>query len=884
MTAELPSVRAGARTFAGLFLVTLSTLTYQLLLTRTFSVTMYYHFAFVAISVTMFGMAVGAIAVFLRPDVFVPARAARQLALGSAAFAVTIVLSFLTHLTVPLLVEPSLVSAYSIAFTYAALSVPFIFSGIVVSIALTRFPLQVSGLYAADLCGAALGCVVVGPVLRLTDAPTAVLAASGVAALGAWLFATEAPPGIGMPAAARPALARGYVTLTVILAAAAIAHGVAARQNAPWLRLVWVKGQYEARPLVEKWNSFSRVRVIGNPDRPVRPSGWGLSTTYPKNRTTRELHLDIDSYAGTELTRFHGDVAEVEHLKYDVTNIAHYLRPASRVIVVGTGGGRDVLSALAFDQKGVVGVEINDAIIDLVNGRFGDFTGHLDRDPRVRFVNDEARSFIARMPDLANIIQISLIDTWAATASGAFVLTENSLYTVDAWRIFLDHLAPRGILAVSRWYYADRPGEVYRLATLASTTLMQMGVTRPGDHYAIVRARPPAADNAPDGIGTMLVSRDPLSSADLDVLESVASRMNFDVVQSSRHSADETFAAIASGEGLRDAIARHPLNISAPTDDTPFFFHMLRLRDVFNTARWQDQGIVRFNMTAVGVLGVLLVTVIVLTASCIVLPLVLSARRARSDRGVPSRLAGSDLPPPRLRRSAGASAKAEDPALHALRGVGSSEVAGSLAGSAPHLVFFTAIGFGFMLVEISQVQRLAIFLGHPAYSLSVVLFALLLSSGAGSLSTARLNAQGAGRRSALARILALVVVLVAFGAITPAAVRQYEAVSTPLRIAISVAILLPLGFFMGMAFPIGMGRALRQSPSLAPWLWGINGAASVCASVLAVVIAMGAGISAAFWTGVLCYAVALAVVALDAPQITRGARRPLPLESETVKQ
>ena len=112
----------------------------------------------------------------------------------------------------------------------------------------------------------------------------------------------------------------------------------------------------------------------------------------------------------------------MEHLSYDVTNVVHYLRPASRVIVVGTGGGRDVLSALAFDQKAVTGVEINEGILELVNGRFGDFTGHLDRDPRVRFVNDEARSYIARLNDRADIIQISLIDTWAATASGAFVL------------------------------------------------------------------------------------------------------------------------------------------------------------------------------------------------------------------------------------------------------------------------------------------------------------------------------------------------------------------------------------------------------------------------------------------------------------------------------
>jgi spermidine synthase len=392
------------------------------------------------------------------------------------------------------------------------------------------------------------------------------------------------------------------------------------------------------------------VRVIGDPDRPIKPSGWGLSSTLPPDRRVRELHLDIDSYAGTELTAFHGDPSEVEHLKYDVTNVVHYLRPDSRVIVVGTGGGRDVLSALAFGQKSVTGVEFNEGIIDLVNRRFGDFTGHLDRNPRVRFVNDEARSFIARLQARADIIQISLIDTWAATASGAFVLTENSLYTVEAWRSFLDHLAPRGILSVSRWYYADRPGEVYRMASLASTTLMQMGVSRPGDHYAIVRARPAHVPNAPDGIGTMLVSRDPLSAADLDALDAVAARMQFEVVQSPRRSADDTFAALADGSRLAGAIAANELNIAAPTDDTPFFFHMLRLRDVFNITRWSDQGIVRFNMTAVGVLGVLLVTVIVLTGLCIVLPLVVA--RSRSS-------AGSN----RLRQgygeSAEASAKAE---------------------------------------------------------------------------------------------------------------------------------------------------------------------------------------------------------------------------------
>ncbi len=567
------------------------------------------------------------------------------------------------------------------------------------------------------------------------------------------------------------------------------------------------KGSTEARPLIEKWNSFSRVRVVGNPDKYIRPSGWGLSATLPADRTARELHLDIDSYAGTELTRFDGDTSKVDHLKYDVTNVAHYLRPQARVLVVGTGGGRDVLSALAFGQRSVTGVEINDGILSLVNGRFGDFTGHLDRDPRVHFVNDEARSYVARSSDRVDLMQISLIDTWAATASGAFVLTENSLYTVEAWRIFLDHLAPRGILSVSRWYYSSRPGEVYRLAALASTTLMGMGVSRPGDHFAIVRARP-AGSSGPDGIGTMLVSRDPLSAADLDALEAVAARMQFEIVQSPRHSADETFAALADGSRVAATVAAYPLNVAAPTDDRPFFFHMLRLRDVVHPARWRDQGIVQFNMTAVGVLGILFAIVILLTASCIILPLLMA--RPRPDFGA----------------------------------------------AAPHLVYFSAIGFGFMLIEISQVQRLAIFLGHPVYSLSVVLFSLLLSSGAGSLSTASLG-RGRRRHGPAVRIGLLIVVLLVFGLLTPVAVRHFEAASTPVRVLISVGTLLPLGFFMGMAFPLGMGRALADAPALAPWLWGVNGAASVCASVLAVVIALGAGIAASYWAGAVCYLAAL---------------------------
>ena len=228
------------------------------------------------------------------------------------------------------------------------------------------------------------------------------------------------------------------------------------------------------------------------------PQGWGLSPTLPDSARVRQLQMDID------VGRRHGDdglrrriSTRFEHLKYDVTNIGYYLRPEPRVArhrcgrrprrPVGAGLRRRIGDA----------VEINKDIIRTVNGRFGDFTGHLDRDPRVRFVNDEARSFIARSRERFDKIQISLIDTWAATAAGAFVLSENSLYTVEAWTTFLEHLTDDGLLSVSRWYFRDRPAEMYRTTTLAVEALRALGVTDPRRHIAVVRNMQLA--NRPDG-------------------------------------------------------------------------------------------------------------------------------------------------------------------------------------------------------------------------------------------------------------------------------------------------------------------------------------------------------------------------------------------------
>ena len=444
-----------------------------------------------------------------------------------------------------------------------------------------------------------------------------------------------------------------------------------------------------------------------------------------------------------------------------------------------------------------------------MNGRFGDFTGHLDRDPRVAFVNDEARSFIARSPDRFDSIQISLIDTWAATAAGAFVLSENSIYTVEAWRTFFDHLTADGLLSVSRWYFRDRPAELYRTTMIAVDALRSRGVREPRQHIAIVRNMHLANRRAeiPDGVGTLLVSRQPFTAQELDRLDAEAARLEFDVPFSPRVATDDTYIRLTTLDGLEAFLDAYPIDISAPTDDSPFFFNMLRLRDVLNL-ELMDFGKQSHNMKAVATLAVLLATVSALTVLCILLPLWL-----RRDRV-------------------------------------------SLSGAGPFFLFFTAIGLGFMLIETSLMQRLIIALGHPTYGLSVVLFSLLLSSGAGSLLTGGVTSQNVpsgGRR----RLIVLVAVLATFGIVTPFIASRVETMTTVARILGAVAILFPAGLVLGMAFPLGMKLAAPRAQELTAWFWGLNGAASVLASVLSVCIALTWSISTAFWVGWACYLVAL---------------------------
>jgi hypothetical protein len=799
-------LRARSATYAGLFVVTLTTLMYEIVLTRIFSVAMWYHFAFVAISVALFGMTVGALIVHLRPQSFTDAKVKRQMWRFSLAYAASVAGAFCIQLSIPFLPRMTMAGVSSVVLTCVVISVPFVFSGIVVALALTRFPGRVNRLYAADLVGASLGCVLLVVAFDWLDGPSLVIAIGALAAAGSLIFAIDAGLRGGKVLS---------VLVLVVLVGVTAANSYRHSQGNPFIRILWAKETQDPLHTYDRWNAFSRITADGQRDDVGPPTGYGMSPTLPTDIVLPQMPMVIDGTAGTMITGYDGNEKTTDFLRYDITNLGYYaLEEAGfdRSAVIGVGGGRDVLSGLEFGADEVTGIEINGNILDLITDELGDYT-NLEADPRVDLVNDEARSWLTRTDQRFDVIQISLIDTWAATSAGAFALTENSLYTTDAWDVFFDRLEPGGMLSVSRWFTTtpgSEPYEALRTASLASEVLTRHGAEDPRDHVLIYEGAPgPYGASA----ATILVSPEPFTDTQLATTAESAERLGFRPVLTPTEVGDQRFADIVAPGGPDAGLAQFDQDLSPPTDDRPFFFQMASLGTFLSGEGFSEDLVFR----PVLVLGSLALAVLLLAAVCIGGPLVHMGRRTRH------------------------------------------------AGMAPFYVYFAGIGLGFLLVEFSQLQRLNTFLGHPTYALAVVLFSILLFSGIGSMLVEKVIDPGRPR-SLLVPIGALLGIIVLFHFVTEPVTDAMAGGTTFERVGTAVALLAPLALAMGMPFAIGMGVAARRAGAPTAFLWGINGAMSVVASVFGALLAMFFGIDVTFGAGFVAYAVAALALVL----IVRG--------------
>lgn len=772
--ADAPSVRL----YLLLFVTGFVSVGLEIVLTRLFSVAYYHHFAFLAISLALLGLGMSGLCLALLGDRL------RQgmlgwlvagLALATAATPLGVVLS-------PWQIPQHLSALAGMTLWLGLFAIPFLFAGLILGIALRDHARYAGRVYAADLAGAAAGCGGAMGLLHGLGGPAAVWALAGLAALSGTLL-------------------DGKVARRLLLATALGIMVLAGWQARTGIIQIHAPGTSTQIPLLERWNGFSRVAVI----EPVSAGGLAstLNPAYTGNLPDYRYCL-IDSAAVSHILAGPPENAtSYRFLDVDLSYAAYAVgNKPGRSLLIGSGGGRDVWAALRSGQREIVAVEVNSLLPELVEGEMAAFSGRPYAQPGVSLVIDDARGFLARDIRRWDYINAPFACTWAAHAGAGLALSEYSLYTREAFDLFLDRLTPNGILSFTLWFRGT-PGETLRLLRLAGERLRVHGAVDPTKHLAVLLLdrTPQAKKGAHQGFATVLVKNSPFSVLERGRLRDFAVRSGTQLAFAPAQRDDSLFARALDPQSTIGTLDLRP-----PEDDRPFFFYLLRTADALPLLLG-DSG--SLQVAVHRVLWLVFAASLVLTLGLLVLPAILAPQR------------------------------------HVAR--------------APRLwlmAYFALIGIGFMWFEIPLLQRFGLILGNPTLALSLTLGGLLVSLAAGSLWVQYRRVQSEPREI----LVRLLVALVLAGAIQIGWESLHEVLlRTPLaaRVAALLALLLPLGVCLGGAFPLALRMAAREAPDWPAWAWALNGTGSVLGSVLAVMLAIEFGFGAVWWLGVCAYTLAL---------------------------
>ena len=809
----------------GVLMTSMAVLSLEIALTRIFSVSLWYHLAFMVISTALLGFGASGAYLTIRrgrpPEGGWPPIGGRleqplgtRLTRLAGLTAAGVVVSFALISRLPLdplaPVMPNLTAGertwqmvllvLALLAEYVLVVVPFFLAGLTLGSAFSALARRINTLYFADLIGGGLGCLVVVGALSILPGQGVVWFAAGLAALAACCFSRMAP-GEGLdPSGA--AGRRRFPSTWLALAGALVLFGLA-----PWADRFLPLYIPASKPLYQAYSDpsihleytgftpFARVDVMYKEGASL--GAWGMSARCPAPPAPEQRFITIDAAAITAITRFDGDLSQVAFVNCAPSGLAYQVmdRPFDRALIIGPGGGIDVLTALYNRTSHIVGVEINPLIVNLVSqaAYYREYAGGLYTDyPAIHVELAEGRNFVARSTETYDLIQVSQVDTWAAAASGAYSLSENFLYTTEAFLDYYDHLTADGLLTVGRWYF-EPPQQAFRLVTLGATALQQRGVTDPAAHFVVVRA----GDTA-----TFIMKKSPFTAAELDRLRRVVDDLGFTMLYSPQET-DPTnwfvrfFAAPDRAQFYRD----YPLDVSPTSDDRPFFFEYYG---------WSNFGDFRSGKVT---LVILLAQALLLAGGLILWPLWRFRRQGLTTRGA--------------RR---------------------------------FMIYFAALGVGYILIEIGLMQRFILFLGHPVYSTSVVLFGLLTCSGLGSALSGRWLGEGDPRRLQRWAIPGLGALTALYIFALPPLFEALLPLELTWRVAVSIGLLAPLGLLMGMPFPLGIRLVDRVNPALVAWAWGVNGFGSVIGSILAVMLAQSYGFAAVIGLAVAIYLGGLAAV------------------------
>jgi SAM-dependent methyltransferase len=721
--------------YLGIFLVTLSGLMFEIGLTRIFSATIWYHFAFVAISVALLGWGLGGFAL--------------HLVRGRVAFSRerAALVTFLYGLSLPLalwLIVRLPFHPDRLAFYFAVSLVPFFLAGVTLSMLFAVGRENAGRLYFADLLGASLGALAVTFLLSWLGGESAILAVSIAPLAAATCFSPRF---------------RVLSAVACVLVLAAI--GLNERTGLFKIRSAPTKGLYRhmaatpgSKIALTGWNAYSRIDAV-----------TGFGSPYL-------ARLYIDSDAWTNILGWDGNVASVSGMRDGYRALPFTVVPEKpKTLIIGPGGGSDVLYALAAGSEKVTAVEMNPLMLRFVR-HFGARAGNLYDHGKVETILSEGRTFIRRTDRSFDVILMGFVDSWAAVASGGLSLSENHLYTVEAFRDYLDHLTPDGELVILRWG-VDAP-------RLVSNAVALLGPGEAGQRVAVLLETRQGNREDPPQMIFMLKKR-PFSAEETERISMWPGVQP--VVVPGRH-VEEPYASLFAGKtSFSDYIAQATSRVDPVFDDRPFFFARAK--------PWGLPGAMR---------AALLWILAPVLALCL---LFLALGKPKGER------------------------------------------AGPYAAS---VAYFASLGVGFIAVELSLLQHLTLLLGHPIFTLSILLFTLLAFGGLGSMSSARfrLGAVCLGV-AGLAAVYALVL---------PRVVPLLLPLPLGGRIAVAILLVAPLGFLMGMPFPRGLHATGHGPFPLPPFYWGLNGIFSVVGSMTTMVTAVLFGFTWAMLGGAAFYLVA----------------------------
>ncbi len=778
------------RLFVATLLVSAAAIGYEILLMRVLSIAQWHHFAYMIISLALLGYGASGtfIAVFRQQ---LEPRFEVAFALCALLFSITMVACFVIGQRVPfnaLEIIWDHTQFANLSLLYLVFFLPFFFAACCIGLALTCRSQEISRLYFFDLAGAGVGAILVIALLFVVYPQAALLILVALALVASRLVVANESPGLP--------LQLGQLAWLLVMVAIATGGGLTLKPS-EYKGLSQALQVVDSRVLDQASSPLGLLTVVDSPTVPFRHAP-GLSFN-ARAIPPEQLAVFTDAAGLSAITRYDGDPASIAHLADVTAALPYQLLDEPTVLLLGAGGGDGVLMAIYHEATRVDAVELNPQVTAFVADTYADFAGRIYDDPRVTAHTAEARSFVAQNALRYDLIQIGLLDSFAAAGSGVQALNESYVYTVEALREYLGNLKAGGLLAITRWIKSP-PRDNLKLAATAIEALVQTGAD-PAKQLAVIRSW---------NTVTLLVRNGEFSTDEIDTIRKFASSRSFDTAYfPGIEVADTNRFNLLDRPWLYDGIhamlggdadtwfSDYKYFVEPATDDRPYFSHFFKWRTLPEVLSLRSAGGAGLIEWAYLIVVATLVQATVVGCLLILLPL--------------------------------------------------STVKRTWSGGIRYGSYFLLLGLAFLFVEIAFIQKFTLFLGHPLYAVAVVLAGFLVFAGAGSAYSAR------KARPVSVAVAGIVGIAIVYMLALPLLFGWLIGVAELLRVLLSVLLIAPLAFFMGMPFPLGLRHVAAKAPDFVPWAWGINGFASVVSAVLATLLAIHFGFTAVIALALLLY-------------------------------